>query len=558
MRLSDWPIVRKLFAGFGTILLVMLGVSGVTWSSLSVLDQANGWNAHTYAVLALMEEVNGAMLSQETGVRGLLVSGESSFLQSYHQGRDTFATALMRVRALTRDNSTQQARLNDLEQQSRGWQELAEREIALVGQGRLDEARALAAAGEGTERMDRFRAKLTEIRETESALLITRQAEAASAARAARISVVGGLVAGLALALGIIGLLIRTISTPIGAMTAAMARLANGDTTSPIPATERGDEVGAMARAVQVFRDNRIQAEHLRAAQESDRVARERRASRIETETQQFDTVVGGLLTTVSTSATRMQGTASAMSGSAEDCSRQAAAVASAAEQISANVQTVASAAEELSASIGEISRQVSQSSRIAGTAVDRARQTNETVNGLAVAAARIGEVVTLITDIASQTNLLALNATIEAARAGEAGKGFAVVAGEVKILANQTAKATEEIGQQIAGIQQETAEAVQAIKGIAAIIADINEIGIVVAAAVEEQGAAAQEIARNVQQAALGTAQVTTNIAGVQRATELAGQASGEVLGAAETLSHEAERLQGAVQTFLGEVRAA
>ena len=350
----------------------------------------------------------------------------------------------------------------------------------------------------------------------------------------------------------------RGISGPIGAMTASMGRLADGDLDVHIPAQGQTNEIGDMAAAVQVFKDNAIEKVRLEAEQEKEREAQRKRAEFIENRTNSFDGVVSDALNMVSSASTQMQSTAQTMSATAEETSCQSTAVAAAAEQASANVQTVASATEELSSSIGEIGRQVAQSSQIAARAVKDAKHTDAQIQGLAQAAGKIGEVVALITDIADQTNLLALNATIEAARAGDAGKGFAVVASEVKNLANQTAKATDEIGAQIGGIQSATQDAVTAIQGIGKTIGEIDEIATTIASAVEEQGAATQEIARNVEQAAVGTEDVTSNIGGVNQAANDTGAASSQVLSAAGELSEQANSLRTEVEKFLGDIKAA
>jgi methyl-accepting chemotaxis protein len=253
-----------------------------------------------------------------------------------------------------------------------------------------------------------------------------------------------------------------------------------------------------------------------------------------------------------------MEETAQSMSSTAAATNSQAAVVATASEQTSTNVQTVASATEEFTSSIGEIGRQVTQSTGVAARAVETARRTGDTARSLAEGAQKIGDVVTLIQSIAEQTNLLALNATIEAARAGEAGRGFAVVAAEVKSLAGQTAKATTEISEQISAIQATSDETVAAIKNIVDVITEIDQIGIAIASAIEEQGSATKEIARSVQEAARGTQQVNANIAGVQRAADDTGSAAGRVLGAAEQLSTQSRDLAGQVNRFLSEVRAA
>ncbi|MEO5374074.1 MAG: methyl-accepting chemotaxis protein [Alphaproteobacteria bacterium] len=365
------------------------------------------------------------------------------------------------------------------------------------------------------------------------------------------ISVVVGLVFAWLIAFGITG--------PVKAMTEAMTRLANGDKTVAIPAAENRDEIGAMAKAVQVFKDNAIKVDRLAAeAEEQKKQAEIAKKKTMNDLADGFESSVKGVVNTVSSASTEMQATASSMSAISEETSRQATTVAAAAEQASANVQTVSAAAEELSSSIGEIARQVAQAAKISSGAVDQARHTNDMVQGLADAANKIGEVVNLINDIASQTNLLALNATIEAARAGDAGKGFAVVANEVKSLANQTAKATGDISQQIASVQAATKEAVSAIQGIGSTISEISEISSAIASAVEEQGAATKEIARNVEQAATGTQEVSKNISGVTTAAEEAGSSANQVLTAAGELSRQSELLRSQVDGFIARVRAA
>ncbi len=365
-------------------------------------------------------------------------------------------------------------------------------------------------------------------------------------------------VALLAVTVVLVVVIVRGITGPLSGMTHAMSTLADGDKTIEIEGAERGDEFGAMAKAVQVFKDNMIAADKAREEQKKEQDAREQRAKRLEELTQDFDKVATEMLSSVTSSATEMESTATSMSSISEETNVQAATVAAASEQASTNVQTVASAAEELSSSISEISRQVAQSSEIATQAVGDAKETDEKIQGLAMAAQKIGEVVALITDIADQTNLLALNATIEAARAGDAGKGFAVVASEVKNLANQTAKATEEIGAQIKSVQDATQEAVAAIQGIGKTIGEIDEIGAAIAAAVEEQGAATQEIARNVEQAAAGTQEVSSNITGVTEAASQTGEAATQVTTAAKDLSSQAETLRSQVDKFLSDVREA
>ncbi|MTW17274.1 methyl-accepting chemotaxis protein [Rhodoplanes serenus] len=349
------------------------------------------------------------------------------------------------------------------------------------------------------------------------------------------------------------------IARPIGTSVANLQALAKDDFTVEISGQDRRDEVGDIARAALVFKQNGIEKKRLQEAQtaaEQQAVAeRKREMYRL---ADGFESAVGDIVETVSSASKDLEGAATTLFRTAETTQQLSTRVAAASGQASSNVQSVASATNEMTTSVQEISRQVQESSRIAADAVHQAEKTDARIGELSQAAQRIGDVVKLITAIAEQTNLLALNATIEAARAGEAGKGFAVVAQEVKALAAQTGKATGEISAQIAGMQQATQESVGAIKEIGSTIGRIAEIASAIAVAVEQQGAATSEISRNVQQAARGTTEVATNIGEVDRGAAQTGSASTQVLSSARALSTESGRLKLELSKFLATVRAA
>ena len=354
-------------------------------------------------------------------------------------------------------------------------------------------------------------------------------------------------------------LLGRMISRPISGMTQAMTVLAGGNTDVAIAGAGRADEIGKMAKAVQVFKDNMIETRRLQAEQaEAEKRAEREKQTAMNHLADGFEGSVGHIVDAVTASANEMRTAAESMSSIAEETNSQSTTVAAAAERATGNVQTVASAAEELGSSSQEIARQVQRQSEMATRAADVAAESRQQVGELSEQAQNIGEVVDLITSIAEQTNLLALNATIEAARAGDAGKGFAVVASEVKNLASQTAKATDEIAGQIKAVQERTSSTVSAIERIADTIQSMTEVASVVASAVEEQNSATQEIGRNVQEAAAGTQQVSAAITGVTQASSEAGSASTQVLAAASDLSKQASGLSAEVKRFMAEVRAA
>jgi methyl-accepting chemotaxis protein len=365
--------------------------------------------------------------------------------------------------------------------------------------------------------------------------------------------------AGLTIAALVAFWLGRGVVVPLNRTCAAMDELAKGNLAAEIPFVDQTNEIGRIARSLQVFKDHLVETTRLRTEQETmkARSAEERQAvlSRIADD---FERSIGGVIRGTATAADELQNSASSMSKVAIGTTGQSAKVAAAAETTATNVQTVAASAEELSSSIQEISRQVTQSSSIAQNAVGQAERTEAMVGRLVEASQKIGEVMALIQTIAGQTNLLALNATIEAARAGDAGRGFAVVANEVKALSSQTAKATDEITSQIQEIRDATGSTVQAIREIGTTIGQMNEITGSIAAAVEEQGAATQEIARSVQQAAQGAQEVMQNIAGVREASGQVDASATLVLNAAAQLTSQSEQLETETGKFLGNIRAA
>ena len=383
--------------------------------------------------------------------------------------------------------------------------------------------------------------------------------ELAHGSTLSQLIVLGAIFIGLALS-GVTHLVTRGVTVPLRGMVDAMGKLAHGNFDVVLPGLGRKDEIGAMAKAVELFKATAVERARLEAeqAEAKERAGTTERKAEMRRLADRFEAAIGNIVNAVSLASTELEATSTSLTNNVETTRKLSAVVTGAAQEASSNVQSVTTATEELSSSVSEISRKVHESSEIAGDAVRQAERTDARVTELSNAATRIGNVVKLITTIAQQTNLLALNATIEAARAGEAGKGFAVVASEVKTLATQTAKATDEIAAQISQMQAANGDSVTAIKEIGSTIGQLSEIAMSMASAVEEQNATTKEIARNIEHAAKSAARVADNISDVNRAASETGSASSRVLAAAQALTSEGSKLKTEVARFLATVRAA
>ncbi|MCK2055018.1 methyl-accepting chemotaxis protein [Methylobacterium sp. 37f] len=559
---NDLKLMAKLAIPSLVLILVAVGLVALARSSLATLDQNTTQIIEVRATrLFLAQKLALAIDEAVIAEKNAIIETDETLMKTefhhYQANQKTASETLERLIALA-DTPERRTILTGVRADLQSFFTAAERSVTL---GLRNENEAAARISKQEVRPARI--KLTESVATRVASnlrdLDAAKQDATETAQSATRTLILTATIGLGVAVGLLALItLYGVTRPLAGMTAAMECLAAGDLAVAVAGLERRDEVGLLARSLQVFKDNAVEARRLAAAQAAEDEAKMRRAQRLDALTQAFERNVSTLTQGLAGAATEMEATAQSMSSVAGQTNQQTVIVAGAAEETSANVQTVAAASEEMSASVQEIVQQVSLSARIASQAVENAQRTDATVRRLAGTTERIGAFVDVISSIAAQTNLLALNATIEAARAGEAGRGFAVVASEVKELAGQTAKATGEIGERITEIRSATHEAVADIETISRIIAEMSTYAGSIAAAMEEQGAATQEITRNVQEAARGTEEVTVNIAGVRDGAGQTGAAASQVLSAAQELARHSESLTREVGGFLADVKAA
>ena len=553
-------IRSKLLVGFAATIGIGTAVGGY---AIAELEQTSALTGAIYDKPQMAIDFSRSALENflrlDRAATVALASGDASLIKELPKQQEALAGAITDDLAIVLERFPDHAGAALVEQIKAplsAWLESTKRAAeAKTGGAEADLAKALAERGKLLKTVE---GKFDILVEEAKAQGLTFREDSAALGRWSsliiRIAVAANFLLGIAVAV----LLARRIARPITGITATMTKLAGGDMAVSVPATNRADEVGEIAKAVEIFKQNMIEAARLAAEQAEEHASRDERAKQIDACTAAFDSSIASFIDTVVGAASRMEAMARKMVSATDHASDRASGAAHAAEETASHVNSVAAATEELSAAASEIGQQMSSSTRVVEDAAQEATAADARVQALADMAQQIGQVVQLIDTIAGQTNLLALNATIEAARAGEAGKGFAVVASEVKGLANQTAGATDEIRSQIARIQDATKEAVGAIRGISHTISRVNEIAATVAAAIEEQGSVSREIAKNAQQAAAATTSVSTNIAETKQMTGDVNGAAGEVLTAAGALAQQSLRLKEEVETFLRQVRAA
>ena len=595
--ITNLPISIKMLMTFVVILVISLALNIVSFLSTNTQEDATKWTVHTYEVLSAVDEVVASMVNQETGVRGYLLAGDETFLEPQRAGAQQFEAAFKKAKSLTSDNPVQQARFDELLELVKGWQtDIAGKEIALMGNpATVDQARAMEIGGAGKSYMDAIRAKAAQIAEEEAALLDSRTEASVNAAARTRAVLIVGLIAMIGVVFASMLAMNALITKPIRRITDSMSTLADGDLSVDVPFAERRDEVGLMAGAVEVFRQNGLKARSLEAEANSTRETMEsnRRAEqeRIEREAAQLQIatsalgeslkrLAGGDLTCrIETSfaqeyeglrsdfnatveqlraiVTSLNNAVASMESGTQEISAGSTDLSQRTERQAAALEETASALEQITANVGSSSKLTQEARGVAQAANKSAVESAEVVSRAETAMAsiehgsqEISKIIGVIDEIAFQTNLLALNAGVEAARAGEAGKGFAVVAQEVRELAQRSAEAAKEIKGLILESTGNVEDGVKLVRDAGNALNSISEF-------ITQINGQMNQIASSANEQATGLSEINQAINEMDRTTQQNAAMVEESTAAVASLADEAVKLRELISQFRVETRS-
>lgn len=555
---KNLSIPAKLMSCFAVMIAVILLVAGAGIFATMKVNSANQQRDYLSEFERDYRNLDRAYLMARQELIYFLTTGDRAGLTGYEKSLHEIDIRTDVIKSYAVINPQVAALIEEMDGAIDHWEEIAVEQVRLMRHYlTVNHARAIEASGEPRELADQVTMIASALAKNIDQLVLDVEAEVDQAMRIFQITLGAGVVLLIAMAVLFGGTLSRMIATPIRKMTEAMGKLAAGNLEIETLDMKRSDEVGAMAKSLEVFRENARERARMAEQEKIEAQRQVERSQRMGTLTKSFDEKIQDVLHAVNAALDDVRSASETLTSHAQRANHDAQGVAEQAQESSSNIETVASATAQLSASISEISSQIARVTEITQVAVGETERTNERVEKLNDAAQSVGEVVNLISDIADQTNLLALNATIESARAGEAGKGFAVVAGEVKNLASQTVKATEQITAKIVEMQSETGAAAEAVRGFADTITKIDELMSVVASAVEEQGAATEEISRSVEGAANGNIAITNAVKNVAEATTQSGDLSNGQLDSVGRLAAANDALRTHVNGFLDDVRA-